>query len=281
MTMVAQAQEVWVRNRPFAGVVEGSGSSLKVELSSFLEALALEAKVENGAVVFGDFRVPIENGPDGIQMVLLKDIAVGASLKVTRNRELGTIDVYSATAGTQSASDWSDTDAGGGGGTARSSSAYTINVPSQLELIDDPATMAAVAAELGGIPNGDLRGIVLSRDESDEAALMLLTVGGMPPIGTVTREINLAAAQGFAEGMEEEGARRMTGPTELRIGGRDFIKFKHAQVEGSGGVTILESYLNIDAARSQLWVVMLVADQVNFDRVAAPFQQAVQSLVLK
>jgi hypothetical protein len=284
LSLATQAEEVWVRNKPFEGAVEGSGSSLKVELSVLLEALDLKPKIEGSTVVFDDFRVPIETNAAGTQMVLLNDISVGAGLKVTRSRELGTVDIYSAEAGTQSAGDWADakagTNAGVGPATNSSTSEYNISVPPQLELIDDPSVMAALADKLGRIPNGTLRGLVIPKDESEEAVLLLLTVGGLPPIGAVTREIKMAASQGFAEGMEEKGAQRLAGPTELRIGGRDFVRFQHTQVK-NGKNTILESLLNLDTARNQLWVVMLVADQANFNRVAPPFQQAMNSLVIK
>ena len=37
-------EEVWVRNKPFEGATEGSGTSLKLELPALLEALSLKVK---------------------------------------------------------------------------------------------------------------------------------------------------------------------------------------------------------------------------------------------
>jgi hypothetical protein len=277
LTLTAQAEEVWVRNKPFEGAVEGSGSSLKVELQALLEALDLEAQIEENAVVFGDFRVPIETTSDGTQMVLLKDMTVGAGLKVTRNRELGTIDVYSTSAGTKSGGDWDD--AGGGTASASSSSLYSIKVPPQLELIDDPSVMKALLAEFGGISNGDLRCLVLPRNRSDESLLMLLSVDGLPS-GTVTKEMRTGAAQGYAQGMEQKGARRLAGPTEVRINGKEFVKLQHSLAKNGKDLTT-ESYLSIDGPRGRLWVVMCMGDQATFSQSAPPYQQAIQSLVLK
>ena len=74
------AEELWVRNRPFKGQVEGKGASLKVDLDALLKALELKANIQGNDVIFGDFKVPIETNSAGTRMVLLRDNISGPGI---------------------------------------------------------------------------------------------------------------------------------------------------------------------------------------------------------
>lgn len=279
------AEEVWVRNKPFEGAVEGSGSSLKVELPALLKALSLEAKREGDFVVFGDFRIPVETNGEGKEMVSLQEFSVGAGLKVTRSKELGTVDVYSTTAGTQEGNEW-DTDGvgaatGPSGSTVSSSgNGFTLSAPPQLELVDDPGVMRALVAQFGGLDKGELKGVVIPRNETDEALLMIFAAGGFPPMGSVSKEIQLEASKGYAEAFESKGARRVSGPLALKIGGRDFVKIQHEIVK-NGVANVAESYLTLDGPGGALWVLMLMGERPHFTKMSPAFQPAIQSFKIK
>lgn len=273
-------EEVWVRNKPFEGATEGSGTSLKVELPALLEALSLEVKRDGNSVVFGDFRVLVETNAEGKEMVLLKDFSVGAGLKVTRSKELGTVDVYSTTAGTQEDNDWASvgTDGASKGGSAASGSGrgFTLSTPPQVELVDDPNLMRALIAQFGGLDKGELMGVVIPKSKSDEALIMIFKADGLPPVASVSRELQMEASKGYSNAFESKGARRTGGPTPLTLGGRDFVKIQHEMTK-NGRAEVAESYLTFDGPRGSLWVLMLMGERSHFTRMSPVFQPVIQS----
>jgi hypothetical protein len=276
-------EEVWVRNKPFEGATEGSGTSLKLELPALLEALSLKVKRDGNSVVFGDFRVPVETSAQGKEMVLLKDFSVGAGLKVTRSKELGTVDIYSTTAGTQGNDEWASlgTDSAGSSGSATSGSGrgFTLSTPPQLELVDDPNIMAALAAQFGGLDKGDLMGVVLPKNQGDEALIMIFKADGLPPVPNVSRELQMEASKGYSSAFESKGARRVSGPTPLQLAGREFIKIQHEMTK-NGKTEVAESYLTFDGPRGALWVLMLTGERTHFNRMSPVFQPVIQSFKL-
>lgn len=82
----AIAQDIYVNNRPFKGATLGSGSALQLELEPVLKLLKLDAVPKGLAVT----------DSDGKRFVSLNEFAKAAGLKVIKNHELGTLDVYRA-----------------------------------------------------------------------------------------------------------------------------------------------------------------------------------------
>ena len=283
LTSACLGEEVWVRNKPFEGATEGSGSSLKVELPALLEALSIEVKRDGNSVVFGDFRVPVETNAEGKEMVLLQDFSVGAGLKVTRSKELGTVDIYSTTAGTQEDNDWASvgTDSAGMSGSATSGSGrgFTLSTPPQLELVDDPNLMRALLAQFGGLDKGELMGVVIPRNETDEALIMIFKAGGLPPVPSVSRELQMEASKGYSNAFESKGARRVSGPTPINLGGREFVKIQH-EMNKNGKTEVAESHLTFDGPRGALWVLMLMGERSHFTKMSPVFQPVIQSFKL-
>jgi len=280
LSSASLGEEVWVRNRPFEGATEGSGTSLKVELPALLEALSLEVKRDGNSIVFGDFRVPVETNAEGKEMVLLQDFSVGAGLKVTRSKELGTVDIYSTTAGTQEENDWASvgTTSTGTGGTATSGAGrgFTLSTPPQLDLVDDPNLMRALIAQFGGLDKGELMGVVIPKNESDEALIMIFKADGLPPVPSVSRELQMEASKGYSNAFESKGARRVSGPTPINLGGREFVKIQH-EMNKNGKAEVAESYLTFDGPRGALWVLMLMGERSHFTRMSPVFQPVIQS----
>lgn len=267
------AEEVWVRNKPFEGAVSGSGPGLKVELQAVLQALNLEATIANDAVIFGDFRIPIETTADGKQMVLLKDLSVGANLTVTRNKELGTIDVYSTTAGVKPADDFSTSM--DGSAQAAGGSGYSFSLPPQLELVNDPSVVEGLVQEMGGLPAGKLNCLVVSKNKQEEALIMLFS---FPP--AEAGALRSLSPEAIGKSMEQQDSKQISGPTKATISGLPFYKFQHSMVK-NGRAMIAETYWCLQSPSKQAWLAMYIAGQANFESSAPPFRQAIQTMVVK
>ncbi|MCA9791551.1 MAG: hypothetical protein KC910_07135, partial [Candidatus Eremiobacteraeota bacterium] len=130
----AQADDLFIRNRPFKGAVSGSGAQMMVELAPLAEALGVQARAvgsgwlvtrdandqtgqelaSQGQVVVEGTSVTSNPGADGAVMVNLAEVARVLGAKVTPNKELGTVDVYLVDrVATPSGGDWSSDPAGG------------------------------------------------------------------------------------------------------------------------------------------------------------------------
>ncbi|MGE0493609.1 MAG: hypothetical protein AB7S38_30650 [Vulcanimicrobiota bacterium] len=109
----AQAEELFIRNRPFQGAVSGSGAQMMVELAPLAQALGVHARAveggwlvtrqpddQNGRELISEGVVVVEGKPvsstsgAGPVMVNLAEVARQLGAKVTPNKELGTVDVY-------------------------------------------------------------------------------------------------------------------------------------------------------------------------------------------
>lgn len=104
----AQADELYVRNRPYKGTVTGSGNQIAADLPGLLKALGAKVTVTDGvATVSTDGQepdavdlsgvtklslegkdVPVEGG-----MVKLKALADAWGVKLVVNKEMGTVDL--------------------------------------------------------------------------------------------------------------------------------------------------------------------------------------------
>ena len=281
----ALPNELWVRNKPFTGQVEGSGTSLKIELGPLLEALGLQVEIRDENLVFGDFLVPIETTANGTRMVLLRELAMGANLQVKTNTELGTIDVYSAAAGDNSKADWSEGDApAAGSGGAYETADYSIKVPPQLEFTNDPAAMAALKAHTAStgaqVDSSNFRFVISAKNSSEDAVMLLMTAGGLPPMPQMPPELEMQLVQGFAQGITQRGGQIKSGPTPTTIGGRRFHKYEHTMQDG--GVDKLgESYIYVHSSRGEMWALMMADKTSTYPQNISHFRKAFQSFRIK
>ncbi|MEW6284257.1 MAG: hypothetical protein AB1758_36925, partial [Candidatus Eremiobacterota bacterium] len=105
----AAADQLFVRNKPFKGVVVGNGDQMYVELEALTRAVDMQIVVFNGASVIGTPPdqvepgtvvvnkevVPSRPGPQAGQvLVSLKDFARVTRCKLNVNPALKTVDLY-------------------------------------------------------------------------------------------------------------------------------------------------------------------------------------------
>ena len=92
LTGPVSAEELFVGNSPYKGVVGGAGGETRVLLSEIAESLNIPAAEKNGSWTLGDHPVIVseEEGKVWIRLVdLPKDL-----VRIVRNHDLGTVDVY-------------------------------------------------------------------------------------------------------------------------------------------------------------------------------------------
>lgn len=92
LTAPAVAEELFVANSPYKGVVGGAGGETRVLLSEISESLNIPAVEENGVWTLGDYPVKVteEGGKAWVRLVDLPK----ALVRIVRNHDLGTVDVY-------------------------------------------------------------------------------------------------------------------------------------------------------------------------------------------
>lgn len=119
------AEELYVRNQVFPGVVVGSGSEMYVEaapLARALDARLVEVKggyllslseepagqelCGPGKVVVEGMVIPSRTGPAGEVLVHLQRTAQALGGKVVANKDLGTVDLYLAQTGSAASGDF-------------------------------------------------------------------------------------------------------------------------------------------------------------------------------
>lgn len=93
LVSVASAEDVFVRNRAFTGVVEGAGSSLYLEAAPLFESLMLDVERSDEALTFEGIELHTKMVGDKL-LVNLNQAAEVVGLKVVRNSSLGTVDVF-------------------------------------------------------------------------------------------------------------------------------------------------------------------------------------------
>ena len=140
-TAAADAQEVFVRNRPFKGEVASVSGQVFVDVKTLAEMLGAQlqatdsggwvvgrepataeqlAQVTAGQVVVAGTPVESQAGANGNVLVPLKTAAELLGARVTPNKQLGTVDVVLATAAVK-----------GSGGAGLGPGVRTINSPGQ------------------------------------------------------------------------------------------------------------------------------------------------------
>ncbi len=289
LAIPALAEELWVRNQPFKGQVQGSGPSMMVELDPLVKALELDVTVEGDSVVFGDFSVPIQRQGDGTGMVNLTEIAGPAGLKIKRNPTLGTVDVYAASVGTGSRGDWAAVEAkqsaktSSGSGKKHEGYGYTIRIPASLEMTDDPALLALLKQYVGGgqaLAGAEFEFVVQPKNGSKDAAMLMMSIRTPNFTEAEAPALEKAMAEGFAEGVGSDGGRVVEPPTPISLGGDRFYKTVHVENQ-DGKMKKMESYLHLSSAQKKAFILMFGDEEKSFNATAAKLRPAAMSLRIK
>lgn len=281
LAVAAPAQELYVSNKPFTGVVVKAGSGLQVELAPLLKALKMDLKVEGGQIKVGEKSIPVIVDASGKELVSLPEFAAAANLVVRKNADFGYTDVYANTSAP--AGDWGATSASDSGGVTATSASkgYSIKVPSGYEMIDDPELMDAIMGMAKkrtqtSLPEGALtvEFLVAPAKSNNRGGMLMLMVMNLP--GAVPAEAEAEFVGGLMKGMSQKG-QVLSGPTPQNIGG---LKFQKALLKSDDN-SMMESYFHLAAARGKVFWLALVDDESTYSTSFAPLRNAVDSFRLK
>ena len=109
----ATAQELFIRNKPFKGLVTGYGTDLYAEAEPLAQAMGAQVSRHGSTLYLGEApeseesfsgrvllveaegqSIPFQTGPEGQILVSLEPAVKALYGRLVRNRELGTIDIY-------------------------------------------------------------------------------------------------------------------------------------------------------------------------------------------
>lgn len=278
------AQDLYVSNRPFKGEVVKSGNGMQVELEPLLKALKLDLKAEGGQVKIGDKTVTVTQSASGKGMVSLPEFAAAAGLTVRKNADFGHTDVYASTSAPTG--DWgADTAASSSGpGAAQGGADYTIKVPPDYELINDPDMMAAIVGMVGKrsdskLPDGALGFEFLltpKQGTTRKGVLMLMTIN-LP--GPVPAEEEASFVKAVTEGMQKKG-QLVNGPTKTSVGGLNFYKSLIKTTE-DGETNMMETHLHLAAALGKVYCLALVDEEASYSTSFPSLRNIVGTFRLK
>lgn len=279
LAMSASAQDLYVSNRPFKGEVVKAGNSLQVEVEPLLQALKLNAKVEGGAVKVGDKSVTVTQSPSGKNMVSLAEFAAAANLTVRKNADFGHTDVYANT--TAPAGSWgNDTASTSGPGASAGGSDYTIKVPADYEMLNDPDMMEALMGMVNkktssSLPEGAMNfEFVMSPKQGTKrtGVLMLMTIN-LP--GAIPADAEGEFVKALNQGMATKGT-ILAGPTTTNVGG---LRFHKTLIKTDDQV--MECYVHLASALGKVYWLALVDDPGTYNTSFGALRNVVDTFRLK
>lgn len=278
------AQDLYVSNRPFKGEVAKSSAGIMVELEPLLSALKLTGAVEGGQVTVNGKTVAVTTSASGKPMVLLPEFAAAAGLTVRKNADFGHTDVYASTSA--QSGDWStaNAEASAGGSQVQGGADYSIKIPADYKMINDPKVMKAMmgmAAEESGkdIPEGMLsfEFVVGPKEGSTRRGVLMLmkmTLPGAVPAGQEGVVNDL-----LRKALEQKG-KIVAGPTPARIGGAPFQKYL-LKTQDASGAKMMESYVHLAAAEGKVYWLALVDEEATYSTSFGALRNIVDTFRLK
>ncbi len=277
------AQDLYVSNRPFKGEVAKSSGGILVELEPFLTALKMKGTVEGGAISINGKIVAVTTSASGKSMVLLPEFAAAAGLTVRKNADFGHTDVYASTSAPSG--DWSTTaSASGGPSQSQGGADYTIKIPADYKMINDPKVMKAVmgmAAEEAGreVPDGLLsfEFVVGPAEGSTRKGLLMMMKINLP--GAIPPGQDEAVNDLLRQALEKKG-KILAGPTPYAIGGAPFRKYL-MKSQDAGGPKMMESYVHVASAEGKIYWLALLDDEATYSTSFGALRNIVDTFRLK
>lgn len=277
------AQDLYVSNRPFKGEVAKSSGGMLVELEPLLTALKMKGTVEGGAISVNGKLIAVTPSASGKSMVLLPEFAAAAGLTVRKNADFGHTDVYASTSA--ASGDWSSTaSASGGPSQTQGGADYTIKIPADYKMINDPKVMKAftgMAAEEAGreIPDGlmSFEFLVGPAEGSTRKGFMMLMKINLP--GAIPPGQDEALNDLLRKALEQKG-RILAGPTPYAIGGAPFKKYL-MKTQDASGTKMMESYIHAASAEGKIYWLALVDDEATYSTSFGALRNIVDTFRLK
>lgn len=276
----AWAQDLYVSNKPFQGEVIKSSSGVEVELEPLLKALKLDLKAADGQITIGDRTVPVTTSPSGKSMVALNAFAAAAGLTVRKNADFGHTDVYASTKAPTG--DWSD--AADAPASSASGKPYTITVPSDYRMVNDPATLEAIAGMAAknnnGLPAGamNIEFVMVPNEGAAKTGIVMLIVLNLP--GPIPAAQEATFGKLFAQGMAQKSGYPVTGPSPMSIGGQRFAK-SSTKMNQDGKLCAMDVYSHLGAGNTKGYFLMTIDDDANSAKSGSHLRSIVDSFRLK
>lgn len=289
-----QAEQLWVRNRPFQGVVTGSGQNMLVELDRFVTTLELQIEDKGDTVVVGGFPIPVESF-GSVRMVPLRDMVDAAGLKISTNAALGTIDVRAADAGKGDSGDWahvfeeSSSDRGKGSpSTLLEGPLFKVTIPSRLsvrsemEYLKSPERENSKAAALNtdnSIPGYQEAFLVATSGGPSDGILTFTLLTDLPEKVTVEKEkaiFNYLYAR-FTRG----GGEVVKEPHATSIAGRTYRTARYRKKISDGSTLENEMYFRASPSGGAAFLINITAPKNRFNQVAPQLRLVVRNMRYK
>lgn len=287
------AQDLWVRNQPFTGHVQGSGSDMLVEMQTFLERLEIKAEDKGDVVIIGGFPIPVETSGN-VRLVPLRDVVDAAGLRLSRNPALGTVDVRVASAGTGNRGNWSKASGASSSGSKRPSvkighESFRVRVPGHLFVLTAPEFLKSEeqenvqTAELNS-PRAQAMGarnvFYAHTDKGHEAGYLTFSLFERTPQG-VTAKKEPSIVKGLKAIIAELGGEHKGRDSILTVAGKRFHKFTYYQAQKDGTPTRNEAYFHISNKHRVGLLLVITAPKRQFNRVAPQLRLVLRNIRMK
>lgn len=288
------ADELWVSNQPFQGVVTGSGQNMMVELRTFVHVLNIQADDQGEVVVIGGFPIPVQ-ASGNVRLVPLRDVVDAAGLHITRNPELGTVDVRQASVGTGSRGNW-ETSSGAGDSPHREKGPITklagvnfsVNVPGHLNVVSDPKflqgeeTDRARKVDLNpyGSWSGNETAFMVSTDRGPTEGVLTVNL-----LGNVSSTMSREEEEQFFAALRSEvlsDGGKALGPVQVSTrAGKRFHQFTFRDTETDGVTYDNEVSIHFNPKAAVAFLIVLKAPQKTFQQVAPQLRLVINNLRMK
>lgn len=290
-----RADELWVKNQPFPGVTAGSGPDMLVELRTIVHMLGLSVEDQGEQVIVGGFPIPVETQGQ-VRLVSLRDLVDAAGLFISRNPDLGTVDVRQASAGTGSRGNWVETNelssseaspnSTKGPVTQLAGRGFSVNVPGHLRVMSEPGYLKSE-------PSPNVTTSSLNEAYSPIRTAFMVTTQRGPDHGMLSfnlvpelpQDLSPKDEPAFFEELRSSmttGSARALGPSQIStIAGKQFHEFKVRDKEEDGILYDNELSFHVDRANNQVIMILLKAPQKYFNQVAPQLRLVTKNLRIK
>ncbi len=266
-----QAEEIWIKNRPFPGQVVKEGGQVWVEVLSFAKALGLTAALNGEAAVIDGKSLPVVKKGE-LSLINLSESVKALGGVMRSNKEMGTLDIFMGVKDQDPSALVVDDNAASSDSKAIKMAAYAVTVPPDMQLSRDAQTLKAAGLHASGAAQDvsskfgvkesakvNFDALVFHKgDNSFKRGFGALAYSPLDQaaMGVPAEQINAIQMAGLQMAAKEMGV-MPTGPiTEEQIGGRTFHVL-NGSIPAKG--VQLRMRLAIDQKRRRQYLMMVMA----------------------
>lgn len=240
------ADEFWVKNRPFAGYTEGTGTQLWAEAEALAKAMGLPYDASTGELTLPDgTKFTTKRSPKGHQLASVSELAQATGWLLRQNKDLGLLELFSSSVtSAPSSASWSQgesqaTRTGQGRVITRQNPPFSVTIPADYEFQDK-----VLNSEQRRRNEPKVEGVTFHEDfevgppgQPDERLLVAtftIPEASEEEMGPEGEQIVL---RNFIESATRNQARLEREPVLLDVQGRRFWKTNFRSSPTKGGVT--------------------------------------------